>query len=178
LRALSTSGSVIVFCTLKAYFAIAKVQNDLKSSQRSQKAPSAPRTEMDNAKTRLMRIAALVACLTLLNLGVTVQQTAALQTWSENTDQWLTCFRETWSSRDWSAYGFANGHEVCSGEGITWTLNDIECTSACHTASINGVDGTWYAQNSVCGISESQAWMNSETPDNGLLFDEWTFCTW
>jgi hypothetical protein len=108
------SGSVIVFCTLKAYFAIASVQKSMKATnagdERKQSVHNAensrmsmtkkkPKSEMDHAKTRLMRIAAFVACLTLLNLSVTVQQSSSLQAWSENTVQWLTCFRETWASR-------------------------------------------------------------------------------
>jgi hypothetical protein len=139
-------------------------------------------TEMDKAKRRLMQIAVLVACLTLLNLSATVQQSATLESWSEGTDLWLSCYREVWTTRDWPAYNLVNGQSICSAKEVSWTQNNIDCQSPCNyivglsTAAHAEDSGVETTQATVCSLVD-EVGITGEIQTTGLFYD-WTFCEW
>ena len=158
------------------------VQNAVNSSDK--KSGNAP-TEMDKAKRRLMQIAVMVAGLTLLNLATTVHQSATLESWSEGADLWLSCYRETWTTRDWPAYNLVNGQTICNAKEVSWTQNNIECKSPCNyivglsTAAHAAADYEGKVETTkatVCSLID-EVGITGEI-DNSDSFYDWTFCEW
>ncbi len=109
---------------------------------------------------------------------VTVQQTTTLELWSSNMGLWLTCFQETWTTRNWDAYSLEAGQIICGVTGVTWTQNNIECRSPCiFFDQRDSPVADDRMVNSACSIVNETGLENTilNTKD---LFYTWTFCEW
>jgi hypothetical protein len=108
---------------------------------------------------------------------ITVQQSTTLELWSRNMDLWLNCFQETWMTRDWDAYHLEADQIICDATGVTWTQNDLECTSPCIFIDDIPLSVGEHAEGTACSI------LNATGLDNAILstdnqFSTWIFCQW
>jgi hypothetical protein len=77
----------------------------------------------------MCRIAMLIGGLQLTSMVSTIWTSTQLETWTASSNQWLSCTSENYRFRDWDAYGFYEGEEICSASRTGYTMFD--CTSAC-----------------------------------------------
>jgi hypothetical protein len=89
--------------------------NDQRRNMASQKMLSGPRK-------RILRISITAAASLLLNLGVNIFTSAALENFVTSSAMWLDCsVFETWKTKNWDAYSFADG-SVCSLHKLVFYL--------------------------------------------------------
>ena len=93
-------------------------------------------TKAGNQQRRvLLRVAAVVSLCLFLNVVATLSMSHNLDEWSQTTDLALTCeLKETWSTRNLTAYGFDEGDlgktKVCAREE---TVDVVEpCETDCY----------------------------------------------
>ncbi len=104
---------------------------------------------------------------------VTVQQSTTLELWSSIMDLWLTCFQETWTTRNWDAYNLEADQIICGATGVTRTQNSIECRSPC--IFIDQRDSSFNEDGAACSIVNETGLDNTILKD---LFYTWTWCDW
>ena len=93
-------------------------------------------TKAGNQQRRvLLRVAAVVSLCLFLNVVATLSMSHNLDEWSQTTDLALTCeLKETWSTRNLTAYGFNEGDlgktKVCDEKETVDVVNP--CQSDCY----------------------------------------------
>jgi hypothetical protein len=82
------------------------------------------------SRLRLLRIAFFTSVCLLLSLVITILITETLDDWSRSSERWKNCMLNedsgnTYDLRDWDAYGFEDGEQVCSGKRAPGMLTSI-----------------------------------------------------
>jgi hypothetical protein len=89
-----------------------------------------------NSRLRLLRMACFTSVCLLLSLVITILITGTLDDWNRSSEQWKNCIlNDDWENgydvRDWDAYGFADGEQVCSGAFTLASPIPRPCLSDC-----------------------------------------------
>jgi hypothetical protein len=90
------------------------------------------------SRLRLLRIAFLTSVCLLLSLVLTILIAGTLDDWSRSSERWKNCMLyedsgNAYDIRDWDAYGFEDGEQVCSGAFTLKNTDQIarSCLSDC-----------------------------------------------
>jgi hypothetical protein len=123
----------LVFGVLTMYFSLRtahKMSRALLESRANLE--SAPNTQSDKSRKRLLRIAGMVSICLVLNTAATLSISVKHEDWSRTADIALTCqTKESWTKKNWENYGLRIGEivEACSvDEHITITK---PCEGSC-----------------------------------------------
>jgi hypothetical protein len=128
LHFLWSGGGIIVLSTL-SWLKIGLIQKNLGLNV-STNIGRETRQTIAGQRRRLFRIAVLTSVSLLVSLVISLLTTGVLEDWSRSSNVWLTCtLYENEIIRNWDAYGFENGEEVCSNTSSI-SMHGA-CTSAC-----------------------------------------------
>jgi hypothetical protein len=132
-----SGGGVVILSTL-SWLKIGSILEGLGlNSTRVSSAVENTRQTIKGQKRRLFRIAFLTSVSLLVSLVISVLTGESLKNWGRSSLVRLNCILyERSGERNWHAYGYENGTEVCSD--TIWTFFNEPCTSAC-TFSSTGV---------------------------------------
>jgi hypothetical protein len=126
------SGVGIVALSALSWWKIGSIQKSYGLDARTN-IGAATRTKISGQKMRLLRITCLTSVCLLMWLVITIVTAGTLEDWSRSSSIWLDCtLYETAYSRNWDAYDFEEGREVCSDLMNVFSQGDTSaCTSAC-----------------------------------------------
>ncbi len=124
-----------MLCCLVAWWKIGVVAAKAGSSASTVRPGGAPKggSETSKVRRRLINIASMVSLCLLLNVIATLSIAGMLKEWSRTSEISLSCeIKETWTTRDFDAYGFDAGHikEACSQANVIQV--SMPCKSSCY----------------------------------------------
>ena len=97
-------------------------------------------------RRRFVLLAVAITFVLLLNTAANLSISETLGSWSRTAHLLLTCsIGETWSSRNWEAYGFNaldTAVDICSQEDIVYSQRP--CQSACRWDPMGGTGSSEY----------------------------------
>jgi hypothetical protein len=115
------------------------------------------------SRLRLLRIVFFTSVCLLLSLVITILIAGTLDNWGRSSERWKNCMLyedsgNAYDIRDWDAYAFEDGEQVCSGAfTITHTLSQIArpCLSNCifttqrESTNTPGLECSWNDTNRI-----------------------------
>jgi hypothetical protein len=105
--------------------------------------------KLRTSRLRLLRIACFISVCLLLSLVITILIAGTLDDWSRSSERWKNCIlyedsENSYDIRDWDAYGFEDGEQVCSGAFTLKSNSDqiarpclSDCIFTTHLESMN-----------------------------------------